>query len=68
MQSLALELSRLRAAVVSLLSGVSLLRGFLSIALFICFLVDLIVVLMEQRAIVCMKVTIIKTDIDVTII
>ena len=53
---------------VSLLSGVSLLRGFLSIALFICFLVDLIVEPMEQRAIVCMKVTITKTDIDVTII
>ena len=53
---------------VSLLSGVSLLRGFLSIALFMCFLVDLIFVLMEQRATVCMKVIITKSDIDVTIV
>ena len=53
---------------ISLLSGVSLLRGFLSIALFMCFLVDLNFAHMEQRATVCMKVIITKPDIDVTIV
>ena len=53
---------------VSPLSGVSLIRGFLSIALFMCFLVDLNFARMEQRATVFMRVIITKTDIDVTII
>ena len=53
---------------VSLFSGVSFLRDFFSITLFICFLVALIVEPMVQRAIVCIKVTIIKTDMDITII
>ena len=53
---------------VSPLSGVSLIRGFLSIALFMCFLVDLNFAHMEQRATVCMKVIITKPDIDVTIV
>ena len=53
---------------VSPFSGVSFLRDFFSITLFICFLVALIVEPMVQRPIVCIKATIIKTDMDVTII
>ena len=53
---------------VSPFSGVSFLRDFFSITLFICFLVALIVEPIVQRAIVCIKVTIIIMDMDVTII
>ena len=53
---------------VSPFSGVSFLRDFFSITLFICFLVALMVEPRVQRAIVCIKVTIIKMDMDVTII
>ena len=53
---------------VSPFSGVSFLRDFFSIILFICFLVALMVEPRVQRAIVCIKVTIIIMDMDVTII
>ena len=53
---------------VSPFSGVSFLRDFFSITLFISFLVALMVEPRVQRAIVCIMVTIIIMDMDVTII
>ena len=52
---------------VSPFSGVSFLRDFFSIILFICFLVALMVEPRVQRAIVCIMDTIIIMDMDVTI-
>ena len=53
---------------VSPLSGVSLIRGFLSMALFMSFLVNLNFARVVQRATVFMRVIIAKTNIDVTIV